>query len=108
MADQPQPKRPRRRLALMAAVGFGLFVIMLAAVYVTRIPIAMWVAERVLTDTPFENATFRLVVLDEDRLVLEDLEADYPFSARAKSVTVVYEPLAVLNGRVDSVAISGT
>ena len=107
MTDQPQPKRPRRRLMLLTALGIGLVLALLAAVYAIRIPIAVWVANEVLADTPFENATFRLVVLDEDRLVLEDLVADYPFSARARSVTVVYEPLAVLSGAVDSVTISG-
>ncbi len=107
MTEQPQFKRPRRRLVWKVAAALGLVLVLLAVIYATRIPIAAWVADEVLADTPFENATFRLVVLDEDRLVLEDLEADYPFSARAKSVTVSYEPLAVLNGIVESVAVSG-
>ncbi|MEM7120798.1 MAG: YdbH domain-containing protein [Pseudomonadota bacterium] len=107
MTEPPQPKRPRRRLALIAAVGFGLVLVLLAVVYATRIPIAVWVANEVLADTPFESATFNLVVLDEDRLVLEDLETDHPFNARAKSVTVVYKPLDVLNGIVDSVSVVG-
>ena len=107
MTDQPPPKRVRRRIALLAALGIGLIVVALAVTYAARIPIAMWVAADVLADTPFENATFHLVVLNDERLVLEDLEADYPFHVRAARVVVTYEPLAALDGSIESVTVSG-
>ena len=92
---------------LVAAVAVGFIAIVLAGIYATRIPIAMWVADEILADTPFENATFRLVVLDEDHLVLEELEADHPFAVRATRVSVTYDPLAALDGTIESITVAG-
>ncbi len=86
-----------------------LVVVVLAfgAAVVLRISIATWLVAEALEDTPFKGSDFQLSSLDHRRVVIDNVVLRHPFDVQIAQVSITFDPVDAIAGRLDSVTIDG-